>query len=79
MPGSAEEADRPRRTLHLAVPCKEKRNSDGEVTREKARITVTDLVSSGKIASTFAANPAAGVPSSAREADGLRHPGAGLV
>ena len=43
-------------TLHLVVPCKEKRNSDGEVTRKKVRITAADLVSNGKIASTFAAN-----------------------
>ena len=43
-------------TLHLVVPCKEKRNSDGEVTRKKARITAADLVSNGKITSTFAAN-----------------------
>ena len=65
VPGSAEEADRPRRTLNLVLPCKEKRNSDGEATREKVRTTVADLESSGKIASTFAANSAANVPGSA--------------
>ena len=43
-------------TLHLVMPCKEKRNSDGEVTRKKVRITAADLVSNGRIASTFAAN-----------------------
>ena len=43
-------------TLHLVVPCKEKRNSDGEVTRKKAGITAADLVSNGKIARTFAVN-----------------------
>ena len=43
-------------TLHLVVPCKEKRNADGEVTRKKVRITAADLVSNGKIANTFAAN-----------------------
>ena len=55
VPGSAEEADRPRRKLHLVLPCKEKRNSDGEATREKVRATVADLESSGKTASAFAA------------------------
>ena len=79
VPGSAGEADRPRRTLYLVVPCKEKINSDRDVTTKKVRITVADLVSNGKTSSTPAANPAAGVPSSAREAGGLRRPGAGLV
>ena len=46
------------RTLHLVVPCKEKRNSDGEVTKIKVRITAADLVSNGKIANTVAANRA---------------------
>ena len=43
-------------TLHLVVPCKEKRNSDGEVTRKKVRITAADQVSNGRIANKFAAN-----------------------
>ena len=79
VPGSAEEAGRPRRTLHLVLPCKEKRNSDGEAIREKVRTTVADLESSGKIASALAANSAANAPASAGGADGLRHPGAGFV
>ena len=43
-------------TPHLVVTCKEKRNSDGEVTRKKIRITAADLVSNGKTANTFAAD-----------------------
>ena len=34
--------------LRLDVPCKEKRNADGDVTRKKARITAGDLVTFGK-------------------------------
>ena len=43
-------------TLHLVVPCKEKRDSDGGFTRRKIRITTADLVSLRKIPNTFAAN-----------------------
>ena len=79
MPGSAGEADGPRHSLDLVVPCEEKRNSDGELTRKKVRVTAAGLVSNGEIASTFAANSAADVPGSAGDADGPRHPGAGFV
>ena len=43
-------------TPHLVVPFKKKRNHDGEVTRKKARATAADVVSNGRIASTFEAN-----------------------
>ena len=46
-------------TYHLVVPCKEKRNSDGEVTRKKVRINAADLVSNSKTTRTFAAKLAA--------------------
>ena len=43
------------RTLHMAVPFKDKRNSNGEVTGKLTRITAADLLSNGRIANTFAA------------------------
>ena len=79
VPGSAREAGGPRRTLHLMVPYKEKRNSGGEVTRKKVCIAATDLEPNGEIASMFATNSAANVPGLAGEADGLRYPDEGLV
>ena len=79
VPGSAGEAVGPHRTLDLMVPCKEKRNSGGEVTRTKVRITVADLESNGGAASALATNSAANESGSAGEADGLRHSDAGLV
>ena len=47
-------------TLHLVMPFKEKRNSEGEVTRKKARITAVDLVSNGRTAYTFSFDAAQG-------------------
>ena len=64
--------------LHLVVPCKEKRNSDGEVARKKARITAADLVSNGRTARTFAAN-LAGVTSRLLTQLELGFPGARTV
>ena len=45
-------------TLHLVVPFKEKRNSDGGHQKESPHITAADLVSNGRTTSTFAASPA---------------------
>ena len=59
VPRSAGKAVGPRRTLHLVVPCKEERNSGGEVTRTKVRITAADLESNGGVASVLATNSAA--------------------
>ena len=42
-------------TLRLVVPCKEKRNAGGVVTRKKVRITARDLVSLGKIPGMYSA------------------------
>ena len=77
--GSAGRAVGPHRALHLMVPCKEKRNSGGEVTRAKARINVADLESNGGAASALATSPSANESGSAGESDGLRHSDAGLV
>ena len=79
VPGSAGEAVGPRRTMHLMVPCKEERNSGGEVTRTKVRITAADLKSNGGVANALATDSAANESGSAGEADGVRHPDAGSV
>ena len=43
-------------TLRLVVPCKEKRNADGVVTRKKVRIAAGNLTFFGKIPGTYSAN-----------------------
>ena len=91
-PGSAGEAVGPNRALHpvvlckekhraldLMVPCEEKRDSGGEVTRTKDRITQADLESNGGAANALAANPAASEPGPTGGAGGLHRSGTGLV
>ena len=67
------------RALDLMAPCKDKRDSGGEVTRTEVRVTEEDLGSSGGAANALATNPVASGPGPTGGAGGLHRSGTGLV